>query len=235
MSIRQFIAGENPSASHLNQIVDAINGFSAGTSDGIIAVTHKNLRLDIPLLRRRLIGTGMRICEVVTNATGGGYYNCLMQNLNAGANWNTDDADVTAEDDVLGEVEVLNLNEHNGSSHTLAAGDLMSAWRITDIAAANNEGAVWVGAPVAGGTGTAVYARQSNHATAGQYNCFLQAWGLSDWTDADAVTVIVKNVRESSGHAFTAVGDRFLAVGAADSNGRVPVIPLGYAHVYNDT
>lgn len=87
--------------------------------------------------------------------------------------------------------------------------------------------AVDLGAPL----GVSVYKRVSNHGTGGQYNCYLQTWDTSGWTNTDTNIVVVRNVRESSGHQLGG-SSRFLAVGKADSNGRVPVVPLGYAHAY---
>ena len=87
------------------------------------------------------------------------------------------------------------------------------------------------GGGASGGLG-AIYRRFEDNATAGRYNCYLQTWTSGAWADADAVTVVVQNVRESSGHAFTSTSDRFLAVADADASGIVPGVPLGHAHAY---
>jgi len=81
------------------------------------------------------------------------------------------------------------------------------------------------------GTGVSVYKWHTDHATAGQYNCYLQTWASADWANVDTTDVVVKNILETSGNAF-GTGDYFIAVGAADDDGVVPVIPYGYAHAY---
>jgi len=75
----------------------------------------------------------------------------------------------------------------------------------------------------------AVYGWYSNHAAAGQYNCRLQSWVNGAWTQASSTTVVGKVTKETSGHAFGS-GDLFLALGPADANGVIPVLPLFYAY-----
>lgn len=71
----------------------------------------------------------MFIAEVDSDATGGGYYNCHLQTLDA-TDWDTTTADQL--DDVGDSVVVLNLAEIGSSIHNLAAGDLIICWKFND-------------------------------------------------------------------------------------------------------
>ena len=81
-----------------------------------------------------------------------------------------------------------------------------------------------------GSVGISVYKYHTNHATPGQYNCYLQTWVAGDWANANTTDVVVKDILDT-GNEFGS-GDYFIAVGAADASGIVPVIPYGYAHAY---
>lgn len=72
------------------------------------------------------------------------------------------------------------------------------------------------------GTGVNVYKWVSNNATAGNYNCYLQAWIDGAWANVDTKTVVVDNVVESSGHSFNATV-YFYSLGRPDKNDVVPV------------
>lgn len=74
-------------------------------------------------------GTGMYIAQVDSDATGGGYYNCHLQTLDA-TNWDTTTADQL--DDTGDSLAVLNLCEIGSSIHNLDAGDLIVCWQFTD-------------------------------------------------------------------------------------------------------
>jgi len=73
------------------------------------------------------------IAEVDSNATGGGYYNCTIQDLDA-TYWNTTTADHF--NNTATAVVVLNLPECpetlDTTSHELAAGDKIICWQKTD-------------------------------------------------------------------------------------------------------
>ena len=84
------------------------------------------------------------------------------------------------------------------------------------------------GSPGGGAATFNVYKRISDHGTGGQYNCRLQTWTKNGWSDADSTTVVCRWFLESAGHMFDAPV-YFLALGPADANGVLPVVPLGYA------
>ena len=73
------------------------------------------------------------IAQVDSSATGGGYYNCHLQSLNA-TDWNSTTAGQTA--DVGVSVIVLNLLEipitGDTASHILAADDYILCWPAND-------------------------------------------------------------------------------------------------------
>ncbi|MCP4567645.1 MAG: hypothetical protein GY841_08705 [FCB group bacterium] len=73
--------------------------------------------------------TGVNIAEVDSAATGGGYYDCHLQTLDA-TDWDSTTADQL--DDKGDSVEVLNLAEVGGSSQELSAGDIILCWRFID-------------------------------------------------------------------------------------------------------
>ena len=68
------------------------------------------------------------IASVDTDATGGGYYNCHKQTLDAD-DWDTD---TNPFDDTGDSIVVLNLAEAGSSVHNLDAGDLIMYWSFTD-------------------------------------------------------------------------------------------------------
>lgn len=85
------------------------------------------------------------IAEIDSNATGGGYYNCHLQSLDA-TDWDSTTADQL--DDVGESVVVLNLAEIGSSIWTLKAGDSFPCWKFTD-----DEGAVqYIGYRAVNGT-----------------------------------------------------------------------------------
>ena len=75
-----------------------------------------------------------------------------------------------------------------------------------------------------------VYARQSDAAGDGEYNCYLQAGSSGAWGNANTDSVVCKT-QEASGHGFTGT-DLLIAVGAADGDGKIPVVPYGYGFWY---
>ncbi len=88
----------------------------------------------------------MFIAEVDSDATGGGYYNCHLQTLDA-TDWNTDTADQL--DDVGDSVVVLNLAEMGEDVHNLDVGGLIICHKFID-----DEGNVrYVGSGVESGGG----------------------------------------------------------------------------------
>jgi len=86
------------------------------------------------------------VAKVDSEQEGGGYYNCYLQKLNAGDNWNTDDADVFVDENET--VIVLNLNEHNSDSHDLSHNDGIICWKTKDEATINSQGNVYIGIPI---------------------------------------------------------------------------------------
>jgi hypothetical protein len=69
------------------------------------------------------------IAKVVSDATGGGYYNCHLQSLDA-TDWDTTTADQL--DDTGGNVIVLNLVEIGSNVHNLVVGRLILCWKMKD-------------------------------------------------------------------------------------------------------
>ena len=78
-------------------------------------------------------GGTVYIAEIDSPATGGGYYNCHIQTLDA-TDWDSTTADQV--DDTGDSVVVLNLSEipvaGDPSSHLLSAGDKFLCWKKTD-------------------------------------------------------------------------------------------------------
>ena len=88
----------------------------------------------VPRIRRPISGgTEMFIAEVSTVATGGGYYNCYLQTLDA-TDWDSTTADQLEKTGGAGAstVVVLNLDEIGAAKHSLSAGDLIMCGRFTD-------------------------------------------------------------------------------------------------------
>ena len=96
----------------------------------------------IPLRSGGAAGSVM-IAEVDSDATGGGYYNCHLQTLDA-TDWDSATADQL--DDTGDSVVVLNLCEIGTSVHNLDAGDLIACWTMTD----DDNNARYVGVEVQG-------------------------------------------------------------------------------------
>jgi hypothetical protein len=69
------------------------------------------------------------IAEVISDSTGGGYYNCYLQELN-GDNWDQDSVDPF--ENTTDQVVVLNLAEINSTVHNLDAGDKIRCRRFRD-------------------------------------------------------------------------------------------------------
>lgn len=195
----------------------------------------------------------MFIAEVDSDAdTGGGYYKCHLQTLDA-TDWDTTTADQV--DDKGDEVIVLNLPEMGGSTWSLSAGDLIQCFKFRD----DEKNVRYVGVELLGKSRVEnyidntyieniidqtyiqglldaigvmhVYAWQSDHGSAGQYNCYRQQWTNGAWSNANTDNVVCKVVLEASGNAFGS-GDYFIAVGKADASDVVPVIPYGYSYAY---
>ena len=78
-------------------------------------------------------GSAMYIAQVDSNATGGGYYNCHLQTLDA-TDWDSTAAGQTS--DTGSSVVVLNLHEipvtGDTSSHQLSSDDYIMCWKFTD-------------------------------------------------------------------------------------------------------
>lgn len=72
------------------------------------------------------------------------------------------------------------------------------------------------------GSGINVYKWISNNATAGRYNCYLQAWVAGAWANVDTNTVVVDYVADPAGHAFNAEVF-FYSIGNPDASDIVPV------------
>ena len=98
--------------------------------------------------RKGLSKEGVRIAAVVSNATGGGYYNCTIQKLDS-TKWNTNSEDHLSDDGRFDSIVVLNLAESpitgDTTSHLLNADTLMEIWPITDDAG----NVRWVGHEIA--------------------------------------------------------------------------------------
>jgi hypothetical protein len=104
-------------------------------SDATRWVEANRMRLaSTPTQRRRNRGGGrgttgtIAIASVDSDATGGGYYNCHKQTLDA-TDWDTD---TNPFDDTGDSIVVLNLAEAGSSVHNLDAGDLIMYWSLTD-------------------------------------------------------------------------------------------------------
>ncbi len=82
--------------------------------------------------------------------------------------------------------------------------------------------------------GIEIYRLTDRDADYNQYICYKQKWLDGDWADVNETSVICKNVMESDdvwAFAATATKVRFIKMANADSNGIVPVIPMGLAHM----
>jgi len=73
------------------------------------------------------------------------------------------------------------------------------------------------------GSGVNVYKRVSDHGDAGKYNCYLQEWVAGAWANVDTNTIVVKNVYETTGHAFEGTV-YFHSIGPETQP--VPVMPI---------
>jgi len=146
----------------------------------------------------------MFIAEVDSDAdTGGGYYKCHLQTLDA-TDWDTTTADQV--DDKGDEVIVLNLAEMGGSTWSLSAGDLIQCFKFRD----DEKNVRYVGVEVFGRhtssiVGTMYIAEVDSDVTGkgGYYNCHLQDLDATDWESdtADQVddkgnSVVVLNLAE---------------------------------------
>lgn len=117
-----------------NQFNDAVRGIKnakrlnlrggGGSSRASVGPVGTNLRLPIthPMYK-------CYIAEVDSNATGGGYYNCHLQKLDA-TDWDSTTADQL--DDTGDSVVVLNIAEIGASIWALKAGDSFPCWKFTD-------------------------------------------------------------------------------------------------------
>lgn len=94
---------------------------------------------------------------------------------------------------------------------------------ITDIQSAISD--------LQAGSGTLIYKRISDHVDDGKYNCYLQEWVSNAWANANTDTVVVRNVMESSGHAFDDTV-YFHSLGLPDGDDVVPAAPVGYAFLW---
>ncbi len=90
-------------------------------------------------------GSSVTVAKVIDhNSRGGGYYNCQLQRVDAGSNWDRSEQDIFS-DTEADVVTILNLGEHNGDAHGLAVNDLLVCWTMTDNATVGNKGAVYIG------------------------------------------------------------------------------------------
>ncbi len=83
--------------------------------------------------RPRLMGQGggkLFIARVVSDATGGGYYNCYLQTLDA-TDWDTNTT-ILQNPTTLTSVVVANLAEIGSSVHNLDAGNFLICWQAKD-------------------------------------------------------------------------------------------------------
>lgn len=121
--------GDVLTANDYNRIIDILNSFIRSIcADAILDTTGLHIR------KKPAITTEtMFIAEVATVATGGGYYNCYLQTLDA-TDWDTTESDQL--DNLGGEsattVVVLNLDEIGSSNHALSAGDIIYCARFID-------------------------------------------------------------------------------------------------------
>ncbi len=84
-----------------------------------------------PLVRMpRSLPGKLFIAKVVSDATGGGYYNCYLQTLDA-TYWDTDTT-ILKNPTTLESVVVLNLAEVGSAVHNLDAGNFIICWKATD-------------------------------------------------------------------------------------------------------
>lgn len=126
-------------------------------------------------------------------------------------------------------IEDTNEPTYSNEEHRLQDGRPRGEWEPPDAGILPRAAS----AVAAASSTQAVYEVQTNHATAGQYNCRLQTWASAAWADANTNNVVVKDYLDSA-NDFAAL-DLFVAVGVADDDGVVPVIPYAYAHIYDDT
>ncbi len=122
------IPGDDLFAREVNEITRNINSL-LGTKGPNTIIDSAGVHQ-----RREIIRDfALKIARVVSNATGGGYYNCLLQRFDA-TDWNTTTNDQL--DDIGSSVIVLNLSEipisGDTSSHELSANDLITCQQIID-------------------------------------------------------------------------------------------------------
>lgn len=124
IDIPHKVPGDDILAREINEITRNINAL-LGTKgpNTLIDSSGVHQRKTIPK------NVGLNIAKVTGNATGGGYYNCTLQTLDA-TDWDTTQADQL--DDKGDSVVVLNLAEIGTSIHNLDAGDLILCQYITD-------------------------------------------------------------------------------------------------------
>lgn len=76
-------------------------------------------------------GVDIRIGYVVSPMTGGGFYNCVLENDLLSANWNSSTS-IFDHDTEADTVQVLNINEEASNVHLLNTGDLIVCWEKED-------------------------------------------------------------------------------------------------------
>ena len=111
-----------------NRMVDAVNAANNLVVRGAGRMTRDNRGATIQI-KGGDSGAGVYIAEVDSDATGGGYYNCHLQTLDA-TDWDLDTADQL--DDKGDSVVVMNVAEIGADRHELEADDRLLCWRFTD-------------------------------------------------------------------------------------------------------
>jgi len=154
---RKLRAGrDSVSARDYNNMTDSVNQLTKSLSSaGISDAAGVHTRRLLPSVIEEMF-----IAEVDSDATGGGYYNCHLQKLDA-TDWNTDTADQL--DDTGDSVVVLNLAEIGTNVHNLDAGDILFGHETYD-----DEGTkIRLGFPVSNQIGSSRRAKTTSAWTTG--------------------------------------------------------------------
>lgn len=174
----------------LNLVIPKVNKFNninvKGPVGTFIKKTANSVNINIPAIPDA--GIDLFVAKIDSDATGGGYYNCYLQKLDAGDDWNTNDADVFVKDDEDDEtIVVLNMEEHNSTTHDLSSDDFLICWEIDDEAELNAQDDTYIGISVtaAGIKRAAIVSINDDHYTlnsgASNFNVYTFTQGQDDW------------------------------------------------------
>lgn len=116
----------------LIQEINKLNNISFKGSKCSIKKTSTGISLSIGKSEATATsGVDLRIAYIISPMTGGGYYNCVLEDDLLSANWNS--STTLFDHDTGGDtVEVLNINEETTNEHFLNAGAFIICWEKED-------------------------------------------------------------------------------------------------------